>query len=364
MMSSVSLGDGNATVIRLDYEQLGSGPVLIVIDGLPGTETASVVRVVGTRHVAWAGRATVDGLAGPPASALIEEAEAITGATGYQPVLSTSLVLAAWRGQEARALELMNATIEDATPESEGSSIALAEYARAILYNGLGRYAVALAAAERACADETLGPFAWALNELVEAGARSGKREVAAAALRRHVDRAPTAITECELGIRALSAALLSDRDHSEARFGEALDRFRDARSTLHLARAQLLYGEWLRRAGRRVDAREQLHAALGTFARVRAEGFAERAHRELLATGETARRRTVETRDELTPQEAQIAHLAADGQTNPEIGAQLFISPRTVEWHLRKVFRKLRVSSRRELGLALRSVPRPMRAA
>ncbi len=356
MMSSVSLGDGNATVIRLDYEQLGSGPVLIVIDGLPCADGSTAGPVAGTRHVAWAGRATVDGLAGPPASALIEEAEAITGATGYRSVLSTSLVLAAWRGQEARALELMNATIEDATAESEGSSIALAEYARAILYNGLGRYAVALAAAERACADETLGPFAWALNELVEAGARSGNHEVATAALRRLVDRAPAVVTECELGIRALSSALLSDREHGDAFFGEALDRFGEGRSTLQLARAQLLYGEWLRRAGRRVDAREQLHAALGTFTRVRAAGFAERARRELLATGETARRRTVETRDELTPQESQIAHLAANGQTNPEIGAQLFISPRTVEWHLRKVFRKLHVGSRRELGLALRS--------
>ncbi len=363
-MSSVSLGDENATVIRLDYEKLGSGPLLIVIDGLPRFDAPTAGPVAGPQAIAWAGRSIGDGLAGPPASALIEEAEAITGATGYRPVLSTSLVLAAWRGQEARALELMNATVEDATPESERRSIVLAEYARAILYNGLGRYAVAFAAAQRACEDETLGPFAWALNELVEAGARSGNREVAAAALRRLVDRAPVAVTGCELGIRALSSALLSDREHGEVLFGEALDRFREARSTLHLARAQLLYGEWLRRAGRRVDARQQLHAALGTFARVRAQGFAERARRELLATGETVRRRTVETRDELTPQEAQIAHLAADGQTNPEIGARLFISPRTVEWHLRKVFRKLHVSSRRELGGALRSARPALPAA
>jgi tetratricopeptide (TPR) repeat protein len=283
-MSSVSMSDENATVIRLDYEKLGSGPLLIVIEGLPGTDAFMSGPIAGPRQIARADGPVRAGLAGPPAPALIEEAEAITDATGYRTDLYTSLVLAAWRGQETRALELINATIENATPGSEGRAIALAEYARAILYNGLGRYALALAAAQRACEEEDLGQLAWAFNELVEASARSGDRDVAAAALRRLVDRAPVAVTEGELGSRALSSALLSDPENAEVFFRAALDRFRCGRSTLHVARAQLLYGEWLRRAGRRIDARVQLRAAHGTFARVGADGFAERARRELLA--------------------------------------------------------------------------------
>jgi DNA-binding CsgD family transcriptional regulator len=289
----------------------------------------------------------------PPSAALIDEADAVTRVSGHTPALSTSLVLAAWRGQETRAIELANACVEDTPAEGRGRAIALAAYAKAILYNGLGRYPAALTAARCACAYERLGPYAWAVGELIEACARSGDRAAAAVALRRLDECAIGAQTEWERGIRAQSAALVGD--DAEARFREALDGFRRSRTALQLARAQLLYGEWLRREGRRVDARMQLRAALETFDRNGAGGFAERARRELLATGETVRKRTAETRDDLTAQEAEVARLAAEGQTNPEIGAQLFLSPRTVEWHLRKVFRKLRVGSRRELRMALR---------
>src|SRR5215217_6813334 len=157
-------------------------------------------------------------------------------------------------------------------------------------------------------------------------------------------------VTEWPLAIRAHSRALVTERQEAEALYREALQRFAGSAHVLQLARAQLLYGEWLRREGRRADAREQLHAAGEAFGRIGAAGFSERTRRELLGTGETARKRTVETRDDLTPQEGQIARLAGDGYTNPEIGGRLFISPRTVEWHLRKILRNLEISSRRQL--------------
>jgi len=348
-MSNVGTREASATVIRLDYEELGSGPLMIVIDRLPHAD------VVGGRpEIARVAGPSGRGSNGPPTSTLLAEAEALTAATGYRPVLYTSLVLAAWRGQEARARELMEAAIEDATVEGEGKAVALAEYAQAILYNGLGRYAAALAAARRACEDESLCSFPWALSELVEAGARSGNPEFVVAVPERLMGSAELDGSRCGRGVVALSNALLGDGEIAETSFVEAIDLFRAVGSALRLARAQLLYGEWLRRTGRRVDARAQLRTAEEMFVGAGAEGFAERAHRELLATGETVRRRTAETRDDLTAQEAQIAEFAADGQSNAEIGARLFISPRTVEWHLRKVFRKLNLSSRRELRVAL----------
>jgi DNA-binding CsgD family transcriptional regulator len=286
----------------------------------------------------------------PPAPALVEEAAAIKEAVDDTPLVYTSLVLAAWRGQEARALELIAASIQDAPAAGQDRASWLAEYARAVLYNGLGRYRSARVAAERTCEHEDLGRFAWALAELVEASARSGHLDLAAAALRRMEERTGAGATDWELGLLAQSRALLSDPTQAEPLYREALERLTGIRFVLHLARAQLVYGEWLRREGRRVDARGQLRAAHGWFNRIGADGFAERARRELLATGETARKRTVETRDELTAQEVQIARLARDGHTNPEIGVELFISPRTVEWHLRKVFTKLGISSRKEL--------------
>ncbi|MDQ3821696.1 MAG: LuxR C-terminal-related transcriptional regulator, partial [Actinomycetota bacterium] len=288
------------------------------------------------------------------ASTLIEEANAISEATGNAPLVYASLVLAAWRGQEATTLELIEASIRDATARGEGRVISLVEYARAVLYNGLGRYEAALTAAQRACEHEDLGLFAWPLAELVEASARSGSPGVAAAAFGRLEQRTRAGGTDWALGIEAGSRALLSDGGDAEALYREALERLDSSRCAFHRARTQLLYGEWLRREGRRVDAREQLRVAHEMFGGFGAGGFAERARRELLATGETVRTRRDDATGELTPQELAIARLAAEGHTNPEIGAQLFLSARTVEWHLRKVFAKLGISSRRQLRAAL----------
>jgi DNA-binding CsgD family transcriptional regulator len=294
------------------------------------------------------------------ASAVLEEADAIKAATGNTPLMHTSnssagpLVFAAWRGREAQTLELIEASVEDATVRGEGRTISVVENAKAVLYNGLGHYEAALAAAQLACEHDDLGLFGWALVELVEAGVRSGNFDVALAVGGRLEERTRASRTDWARGIEARCRALLSEGDTAERLYREAIDRLARTRIRVALARARLLYGEWLRRENRRVDGRDQLRTAHQMFADIGMEAFAERARRELLATGETVRKRTVDTRDQLTAQEAQIARLAVDGHTNPEIGAQLFISPRTVEWHLRKVFTKLGISSRKELGGAL----------
>ncbi|MEV6180348.1 AAA family ATPase [Streptomyces sp. NPDC052015] len=291
------------------------------------------------------------------AAGLIDEATAISEATGGTPMMYTSLVLAALRGQESQALDLIGTTAEEVVSRGEGRSLGLAEYATAVLYNGLGRYEDALAAAQRVCQYEDLGFFGWALVELIEAAARSGQPETAASALEKLAERTRASGTDWALGTEACSRALLSDdrdADAADALYREAIERLERCRVTVHLARARLLYGEWLRRQNRRQDSRAQLRSAYGTFSRIGADGFAERARRELLATGETVRKRTVGATSELTGQEAQIARLARDGHTNSEIGAQLFISPRTVEWHLGNVFTKLGISSRRQLRSVL----------
>jgi DNA-binding CsgD family transcriptional regulator len=288
------------------------------------------------------------------ASALIDEADAITEATGYAPLSYTSLVLVAWRGEEARALELIEVGVQEATARGEGRAIGLAGYVTAVLYNGLGRYVTALAGAQRACEHEDLGFFGWSLVELVEAGARCGAHDEAVAALQLLEERTRASGSDWALGIRARSRALLSAGRAAESLYREAIERLERSRIAVHLARAHLAYGEWLRRENRRLDAREQLRTAHQMLSQMGAEAFAERARRELLATGESARKRTIETRDVLTAQEAQIVRLAGDGHTNAEIGAELFISPRTVEWHLHKVFTKLDVNSRSELREAL----------
>ena len=293
--------------------------------------------------------------AAPPAEALLEVANAVNARLGGMPLIHTSLVLAAWRGQEARVAELSAAGIQDASPAAEARAVSLAQYARALLYNGLSRYDPARAAAQEACASGDQGLLSWALPELIEASTRSGKREASTAALRRLEKLTPPGGPERALGIRALLLALAGASEGADALYQEALERLAGGGLPLHRARAQLLYGEWLRRQGRRVHAREQLRAAEATFSQVGAAGFGERARRELLATGETVRRRSVETRDALTPQQAHIAALAGTGYTNSEIGAQLFLSPRTVEWHLHKVFIKLGIGSRRELRAAIR---------
>jgi DNA-binding CsgD family transcriptional regulator len=293
------------------------------------------------------------------AAALIEEADAITEATGNAPLGYTSLVLAAWRGREAEALELIEASREDAAGRGEGRAITLAEYATAVLYNGLGRYREALAAAQRASEHDDLGLFGWALIELVEAAARDHEPQLAADALELLSERTGLTGTNWALGIEARSHALLDEGQGAEDLYVEATERLGRCRIKVHLARAHLLYGEWLRRQNRRIDARESLRTAHELFSTMGAEAFAERAARELLATGETARKRTADTRGQLTAQETQIAELAREGHSNPEIGAQLFISPRTVEYHLHKVFTKLEISSRNELQRVLPSEAR-----
>jgi DNA-binding CsgD family transcriptional regulator/uncharacterized small protein (DUF1192 family) len=298
------------------------------------------------------------------ASSLIAEADSITHATGMAPLKYASLMLAAWRGDEADGLGQIDAGRLEATARGEGMGLGVVEWATALLYNGRGRYAEALAAAERGCEHDDVGLFAWALVELIEAGVRSGATDAASAALDRLSARTRASGTDWALGIEAGSRALLSDGRDAEPHYREAVERLARSRGVVHLARARLLYGEWLRRENRRVDAREQLRAAHDQFSRIGAEAFAERARGELLATGETAPRRTVDMRDVLTPQEAQIARMASERQTNPEIAAKLFISPRTVEYHLRKVFTKLDVSSRKELRNALAAMPDPAAVA
>jgi DNA-binding CsgD family transcriptional regulator len=293
------------------------------------------------------------------ASALIEEAEAITAATGNAPLRYVSLFLAAWRGDEALVLKLIESRTRDATARGEGRAIGWAEYIKAVLYNGLGRYQTALAGAQRACDHEDPCFFGWSLVELVEAGARSGAHDEAAGALRQFEERTRAAGTNWALGILARSSALLANGKAADALYREAIERLGRCRIVVHLARAHLVYGEWLRRENRRVEAREQLRIAYEMLSRIGAEAFAERARGELLATGETVRKRTVESRDVLTAQEALVARLAAQGRTNPEIGAQLFISSRTAEYHLHKVYTKLGISSRRRLREALQDSPR-----
>ncbi|AVH54714.1 MULTISPECIES: helix-turn-helix transcriptional regulator [Streptomyces] len=288
------------------------------------------------------------------AAALIDEASAISQATGNAPMVYPALLLSAWQAQESPALDVIQTGIKDASARGEGRTVSFAEYTIAVLYNGLGRYDEALAAATRACQYEDLGFFGWALAELIEAATRSRQPEAAAAALDKLTERTRASGTEWALGVGACSRALVSDNQRADELYQEAIEHLGRCRIAVHLARARLLYGEWLRRENRRQESRTQLRSAYEAFSRFGADGFAERARKELLATGETARKRTISTDTELTSQEAHIAKLARDGHTNQEIAAQLFISPRTVEWHLGNVFAKLGVSSRRQLRSVL----------
>src|SRR5215470_11333472 len=292
------------------------------------------------------------------AMSLAAESDAVVEATGSHLTLRTSIVMANWRGRDAEALALIEARREDVLRRGEGLWLAANDWGSAIRYNGLGRYEDALAVAERAAeAARGLGPSILLLAELIEAAARSGQAQRATGPLTQLAEITRAASTEWALGTHARAAAILAEGGTAERLYREAIERLSHIRTRATLARTHLLYGEWLRRENRRVDAREQLRVAHAMLAGMGMEAFAERARRELLATGETVRRRTVETLNELTPQEVQVARLASGGQTNPEIGAQLFLSPRTVEWHLGKVFGKLGVSSRKELRTALSDV-------
>jgi DNA-binding CsgD family transcriptional regulator len=285
------------------------------------------------------------------ASLLAAEVESVKEATGSRIGPYAAIALVGLRGREAEASHLIGGVIEGAAASGQGTAVQYAHWANAVLMNGLCRYEEAIAAASEAI--EGMPEFfaaTWARCELIEAAMRTGNAERARQALARLEEQTEASAGDWALGVRAQSRALVSEGEAAERSYQEAIDRLRRTRLRPHLARVHLLYGEWLRRENRRVDARTELRAAHELFETIGMEAFAERARTELLATGERVRKRTAEARAELTPQEGQIAQLARDGMSNPEIGAQLFLSPRTVEWHLRKVFGKLGVRSRREL--------------
>jgi DNA-binding CsgD family transcriptional regulator/tetratricopeptide (TPR) repeat protein len=285
------------------------------------------------------------------AEELIEEAHSVSAAIGNPDMPHARLFLAGFRGQEEETSRLAAAGERDATARGEGRTIGVCKYATAVLYSGLARYDEAMAAARQAAEyPEDLAFFTWGLVELIEAAARGGNADLAADGLRRLSEKTRTTGTDWALGVESRSRALLSDGETAETFYRQAIEALERTRVRVELARAHLLYGEWLRRERRRIDARGQLRSAHKLFTEFGMKAFAERARGELEATGEHARKRTDETRDDLTPQEAQISRLAAEGATNQEIAAQLFISPSTVDYHLRKAFRKLGVRSRRQL--------------
>ena len=288
------------------------------------------------------------------AASLVAEGEAIAAAIGTRHAPTGAVMLAGLRGAEPEAVLLIEAVITDARAAGKGVWVQLAQWVAAILYNGLGRYKAALAAAQAAEQPPERIISMWALPELVEAASRTGQRNLALDALGRLAEATSIGETDWAQGIYARSRALLSEDEDAERWYRKAVDRLGRTGFRPELARAHLLYGEWLRREGRRADARAQLRTAHDLFAAIGMQAFAERARREVLATGETIRRRTADTSGDLTPQEAQIARLAQAGLSNPEIAAQLFLSPRTVEYHLAKVFTKLGITSRRQLRQAL----------
>jgi DNA-binding CsgD family transcriptional regulator len=289
-------------------------------------------------------------------AALIAEAQVVADATGSQLAPYGATGIAAWRGREAEAAALIQANMDGVTSRGEGRGVT-SQYSAALLYNGLGHYDKALAAAEQVCEYDDVGVLGWELAELIEAAVRSGQPARASESLQRLSETTRASGTDWALGAEARSRALLSEGETAENCYREAIERLGRTRMRPAVARAHLLYGEWLRRENRRQDARAELRTAYGLFTAMGIEAFAERTRRELLATGETVRKRTVETASELTAQEAHIARLAVDGRTNVEIGTQLFLSTRTVEWHLGKVYNKLGVGSRRELRRALASI-------
>ena len=284
------------------------------------------------------------------AASLIAEGDAVCEVTGSRLAPYAAMFLAAMRGNQAELTSLAEATIAAAEAGGQGAAVTYAHWATAILHHGLGRYADAFAAAGQAKADSHLYMSMWALPELIEAAVRNSNTEVAAGALERLAESTSVSGTDWALGVEARSRALLNKGEAADCLYREAIERLGHTRMRAELARAHLLYGEWLRRENRRTEAREQLRPAYQMLTAMGMEAFAERARRELLATGETVRKRTVETLTDLTAQEAQIAKLARDGRTNQEIAAQMFISPRTVEWHLGNVFTKLGIASRKDL--------------
>ncbi|WP_217369405.1 helix-turn-helix transcriptional regulator [Nonomuraea antri] len=291
------------------------------------------------------------------AASLVAEAEAIATATGSRGFVSGVVMLAAFRGSEAEAAPLIERAIEESRASGQGVGEQLAQWVKAVLNNGLGRYEEALVAAQAAQAAPgapEMHVSMWALSELIEAAGRTGRTRQAAQALDRLAEATSIGDGGWGPGLYVRSQALLSDGAEAESRYREAVDLLGRTGIRTELARAHLLYGEWLRREGRRTDARTQLRIAYEMCDAIGMRAFADRAYNELLATGETTRKRTADESVWLTPQEGQIARMARTGLSNPEIAAQLFLSPRTVEYHLRKVFTKLGITSRHQLQQAL----------
>jgi DNA-binding CsgD family transcriptional regulator len=298
-------------------------------------------------------------------ASIVAEADSVAAATGSRIAPFTLLRLRALQGREAEASAAIETAIEQAAARGQGLAVAWAHWAAAVLYNGLARYEEAASAAREATSD-TLNPWMsmWALPELIEAAARGGDTGLAGEALGRLAETTQPCRTDAALGIEARCRALLNDGAAAGELYREAIDRLGRTRLRPELARAHLLYGEWLRRENRRADARVQLRTAHDMLDVIGMEAFAERALRELIVAGETVRKRTIVAVTTLTAQEAHIARLARDGRTNLEIGAQLFLSARTVEWHLRKIFTKLGIGSRRELHAALAQLGQDSRSA
>jgi DNA-binding CsgD family transcriptional regulator len=317
---------------------------------------AREVGALGQLPLAFSTRVGVHIFAGEmqAAAGLVEQSDALAGAT-YARIVPPygALALAAFHGHGEELRRLVETSTPDLIARGEGMGLTVSHWVTAALYNGQARYEDAFAAAEQAAADPHELWFAtFAVVELVEAASRSGRSERAAEAIELLRESTQACATPWARGVEARSRALLERGDTAEALYRDAIDCLEPTRLRLDLARSHLLYGEWLRRERRRLDAREQLRTAYDLFSDFEMEAFAERARIELKATGERARKRTVDTVDQLTPQERQVAGLAASGNTNREIAAQLFISPSTVQYHLRKVFRKLDVTSRTQLAL------------
>jgi DNA-binding CsgD family transcriptional regulator len=292
------------------------------------------------------------------AAELIEEDRVIAEATGNPLLGNAQVALAAWAGREASASELIEATLRESTEHGLGRTVDFATYASAVLYNGVGRYGAARDAAWQAFERDQLGSGPFVVPELAEAASRTGDTAMLTSALEWLSERTAVTPTDWALGIEARIRALLSEGESAERFYRESITHLGRTRVRAQLARGHLLYGEWLRGKRRRSDARAQLRIAHDLLDAMGIEAFAERARRELAATGETARKRTVDTSLQLTAQEARIARLARDGLSNPEIGARLFISARTVKYHLSKVFLKLDITSRSQLDRVLPSDP------
>jgi DNA-binding CsgD family transcriptional regulator len=294
------------------------------------------------------------------AAQLISEADAVTEATGTPVAPYGQIFLTAFRGSEAELSALIDATAAEAEAAGQGTYVQYTRWAPSVILNGLGRHQEAVRPAREAAEDTPeLVVAGWSLCELVEAAARSGEVELAESALARISERNEVVSSDWGLGLEARGRALLSEDETADGLYREAIERLGRTSLRPELARAHLLYGEWLRRQERRADARAQLRTAYEQCADIGMEAFAERARAELAATGERVRRRNEATRGDLTPQERQIAELARNGLSNSDIGARLFLSPRTVEWHLHHVFTKLGIGSRQALRKAL-AAPEP----